>query len=110
MRTSLWCPVTAHPSASLRPISPKSPAEDPACAGPNFFVSATDRDQAAELERLLAPGARPVDVGRTGTESRYVLADPEGNGFRLLHARIRPVWPCPGFRPGGHGGYSSSCL
>src|SRR6202022_3846285 len=40
-------------------------------------VNATDRDQDAELERLLALGARPVDVGQTGTESWHVLGDPE---------------------------------
>ncbi|MEU5719704.1 VOC family protein [Streptomyces sp. NPDC020403] len=54
-------------------------------------VSATDRDQDAELERLLALGARPADVGQTGQESWHVLADPEGNEFCLLRARIQPV-------------------
>ncbi|MEV3928996.1 MULTISPECIES: VOC family protein [unclassified Streptomyces] len=56
-------------------------------------VSATDRDQEAELERLLALGAGRADVGQTGTENWYVLADPEGNEFCLLHARLRPVRP-----------------
>jgi catechol 2,3-dioxygenase-like lactoylglutathione lyase family enzyme len=54
-------------------------------------VSATDRDQDAELERLLALGARAADVGQTGTESWHVLADPEGNEFCLLRARLQPV-------------------
>lgn len=54
-------------------------------------VSATDRDQDAELERLLALGARPADVGQTGEESWHVLADPEGNEFCLLRARIQPL-------------------
>ncbi|MFB7945796.1 VOC family protein [Kitasatospora phosalacinea] len=54
-------------------------------------VSATDRDQAAELERLLALGARPADVGQTGEESWHVLADPEGNVFCLLKARIKEI-------------------
>ncbi|MCU7820803.1 VOC family protein [Kitasatospora sp. DSM 101779] len=54
-------------------------------------VSATDRDQEAELARLLALGARHTDVGQTGTESWYVLADPEGNEFCLLRTRIEPV-------------------
>ncbi|MEW1913300.1 VOC family protein [Kitasatospora sp. NPDC085895] len=54
-------------------------------------VSATDRDQEAELARLLALGARHADVGQTGTESWYVLADPEGNEFCLLRRRIEPV-------------------
>src|ERR1700740_2244832 len=47
-------------------------------------LRATDRDQAAGLERLLALGARPADIGQTGTESWHVLADPEGNEFCLL--------------------------
>ncbi|MFI9724517.1 VOC family protein [Streptomyces sp. NPDC052396] len=54
-------------------------------------VNATDRDQDAELARLLALGARPVDVGQTGTESWRVLADPEGNEFCLLNARLQPL-------------------
>lgn len=54
-------------------------------------VNATDRDQDAELERLLALGARPAEVGQTGAESWHVLADPEGNEFCLLHARLQPL-------------------
>jgi catechol 2,3-dioxygenase-like lactoylglutathione lyase family enzyme len=51
-------------------------------------VRATDRDQDAELQRLLDIGARPADVGQTGEESWHVLADPEGNEFCLLRARF----------------------
>ena len=51
-------------------------------------VNATDRDQDAELQRLLAAGARPVDIGQSGQESWHVLADPEGNEFCLLRARL----------------------
>ena len=40
-------------------------------------------DQAAELERLLALGARPIDIGQ-GDQTWVVLADPEGNEFCLL--------------------------
>ena len=54
-------------------------------------VNATDRDQAAELERLLRLGARPADIGQTGEESWHVLADPEGNEFCLLKARMDPL-------------------
>ncbi|MGF1427190.1 VOC family protein [Kitasatospora sp. LaBMicrA B282] len=54
-------------------------------------VSPTDREQDAELARLLALGAKPVDVGQTGAENWHVLADPEGNEFCLLRARVRPV-------------------
>jgi len=54
-------------------------------------VNATDRDQHDELERLLALGAVPVDVGQTGDESWHVLADPEGNEFCLLRQRLDPL-------------------
>jgi catechol-2,3-dioxygenase len=54
-------------------------------------VNATDRDQADELERLLAIGAKPVDIGQTGSESWHVLGDPEGNEFCLLRRRVDPV-------------------
>lgn len=50
-------------------------------------LTATDRPQAEELERLLALGARPVDIGQ-GDESWHVLADPEGNEFCLLGGRV----------------------
>jgi hypothetical protein len=54
-------------------------------------VNATDRDQDAELARLLAAGATRADVGQTGAESWHVLADPEGNEFCLLRSRVEPV-------------------
>ncbi|MCB5163776.1 VOC family protein [Streptomyces bambusae] len=52
-------------------------------------VNPTDRDQDAELERLLALGATRADVGQTGNENWHVLADPEGNEFCLLHHRLK---------------------
>ena len=48
-------------------------------------TSAGDRDQ--EIERLLALGARRVNVGQTGTESWTVLADPEGNEFCVVRPK-----------------------
>lgn len=54
-------------------------------------VNATDRDQNAELDRLLKLGARPADIGQTGEESWHVLADPEGNEFCLLRTRLNPL-------------------
>jgi predicted enzyme related to lactoylglutathione lyase len=53
-------------------------------------VNATDRDQDQELERLLALGARPVDIGQGDDETWHVLADPEGNEFCLLRSRVEP--------------------
>jgi catechol 2,3-dioxygenase-like lactoylglutathione lyase family enzyme len=70
-----------------------SPSSDPRTGKLRLHidVNPTDRDQGAELERLLALGARPVDIGQTGTESWHVLADPEGNEFCLLHTRLQPL-------------------
>jgi len=70
-----------------------SPSSDPRTGKLRLHidVNATDRDQDAELERLLALGATPADVGQTGTESWHVLADPEGNEFCLLRTRLQPL-------------------
>jgi Glyoxalase-like domain len=54
-------------------------------------VSPTDRDQDAELERLLGLGATPADVGQTAEMNWHVLADPEGNEFCLLKRRLDPL-------------------
>lgn len=53
-------------------------------------INPVDREQDAELERLLALGARPAEVGQTGEEQWHVLADPEGNEFCLLCRRLDP--------------------
>ncbi|MFC4052361.1 VOC family protein [Actinomadura syzygii] len=74
----------------LQPTLIFSPSTDPR-AGKlplHIDVNPTDRDQDAELQRLLAIGARPADVGQTGQENWHVLADPEGNEFCLLRARL----------------------
>ncbi|MCH6159630.1 VOC family protein [Streptomyces marispadix] len=44
-------------------------------------------DQDAEVERLLALGARRVDIGQGEARSWVVLADPEGNEFCVLRPR-----------------------
>ena len=50
-------------------------------------VNPTGCDQAEEVERVLALGARPVDVGQ-GEQPWVVLADPEGNEFCILRTRV----------------------
>jgi hypothetical protein len=67
-----------------------SPSSDPRPAKLRWHidVNPTDRDQDAELERLLSLGARHADVGQTGEENWHVLADPEGNEFCLLRTRV----------------------
>jgi hypothetical protein len=54
-------------------------------------VNPTDRDQDAELERLLAAGAKLVDIGQPAEASWHVLADPEDNEFCLLKRRLDPL-------------------
>ena len=46
---------------------------------------------AAELDRLLALGARRVDVGQGEDVSWTVLADPEGNEFCLLSRTVQEI-------------------
>ncbi len=74
----------------LQPTLVFSPSTEPKTGKLRLHidVNATDRDQDAELQRLLAVGARPVDIGQSGQESWHVLADPEGNEFCLLRARL----------------------
>jgi predicted enzyme related to lactoylglutathione lyase len=50
-------------------------------------LNPTGCEQAEELARLVALGARPVDVGQ-GDVPWVVLADPEGNEFCLLGRRM----------------------
>ncbi|MFJ5862376.1 VOC family protein [Pseudarthrobacter sp. NPDC092439] len=77
-------------SGGLQPTIILSPSTDPRTGKLplHIDVSPVDRDQDAELERLLALGARPADVGQTGNEPWHVLADPEGNEFCLLRKRL----------------------
>ena len=54
----------------------------------HFDVNPVDRDDTAELDRLLALGARHAEIGQTGDEPWFPLQDPEGNEFCLLHRRL----------------------
>jgi catechol-2,3-dioxygenase len=52
-------------------------------------VNAVGTDQVTELERLLALGARQVDVGQGEDVTWIVLADPEDNEFCLLRRTVQ---------------------
>ena len=54
-------------------------------------LTSTAEDRDAEIARLIALGARQVDIGQTGRESWDVLADPEGNEFCVVRPRISLV-------------------
>jgi hypothetical protein len=53
-------------------------------------VNATDRDQEAEVERIIGLGATRVDIGQ-GDVDWVVLADPEGNELCVLRSRVEPL-------------------
>lgn len=58
----------------------------------HFDTSPVAGTRAAEVARILAAGALPVDVGQTGAEPWTVLQDPEGNVFCVLDTPLsRPV-------------------
>ncbi|MFE6779589.1 VOC family protein [Streptomyces sp. NPDC057702] len=46
-----------------------------------------DGDQQAEVDRVIALGARPADVGQGPDVTWHVLADPEGNEFCVLRPK-----------------------
>ncbi|GIG55853.1 hypothetical protein Lfu02_02250 [Longispora fulva] len=50
-------------------------------------LTCTAEDRVDEIERVLALGARHVDVGQSGEESWVVLADPEGNEFCVIRPK-----------------------
>ena len=70
-----------------------APVAEPTPGKPRLHLdlNATDREQDAELARLLALGAPRADVGQSGDESFHVLADPEGDEFCLLRRRLDPL-------------------
>ena len=51
----------------------------------DLTTDAADRE--AEIERIIALGARRVDVGQRRDESWVVLADPEGNEFCVVRPK-----------------------
>ena len=55
----------------------------------HFDLRADGVSTAEELERLLALGARRVDVGQGPDVSWVVLGDPEGNEFCLLSRTVQ---------------------
>jgi hypothetical protein len=52
-----------------------------------LHIDLTPDDQAAEVDRLLALGARRADVGQGEDATWVVLADPEGNEFCVLRPK-----------------------
>jgi predicted enzyme related to lactoylglutathione lyase len=55
----------------------------------DLTAPADERDH--EIERIIALGARSVDIGQTGDESWIVLADPEGNELCVVRPKTTLV-------------------
>lgn len=68
-------------------LSPTS-HPDPHRGRLHFDLSPATGSRAAEVERILAAGGRPADVGQTGDEPWTVLQDPEGNVFCVLNTPL----------------------
>ncbi|WP_306208223.1 VOC family protein [Actinoplanes sp. RD1] len=79
----LYPPADAPPGTPTLWLQPSAgPKAGKIRAHPDLV--AWDGDRAAEVARLLALGARRVDIGQTGEDDLTVLADPEGNEFCVL--------------------------
>jgi catechol 2,3-dioxygenase-like lactoylglutathione lyase family enzyme len=83
-----WLSSTGEPTAPP-PLLAFVPVPEPKAEKNRVHIDVNPSgcDQAEELERLLALGARRVDVGQ-GDVPWVVLADPEGNEFCLLGRRV----------------------
>jgi predicted enzyme related to lactoylglutathione lyase len=65
------------------------PVNDPKTVKNRVHLDLTSSaaDRLHEIDRLVALGARRVDIGQTGAESWTVLADPEGNEFCVVRPK-----------------------
>lgn len=100
-----WQPTGRYPQPAVEIADPAHGEGGGSIGGPSItFVPVSDEkrgknrlhidvnpvgcDQDAEVARLIGLGARHVDVGQGPDKSWVVLADPEGNEFCVLRARI----------------------
>jgi Glyoxalase-like domain len=84
-----WLSSTGEPTAPA-PILTFVPVPEPKTVKDRIHLDLNPSgcDQKAELERLLALGARKADIGQGDDVTWIVLADPEGNEFCLLKRRV----------------------
>jgi hypothetical protein len=88
-----WVVVNDDPDEfEIRPSADRLPGllfaavSDPKTTKNRLHLDFRPDDRDVEVERLVALGARRVDVGQ-GEPSWVVLADPEGNEFCVLGSR-----------------------
>lgn len=77
-------PAGGGPSLTFVPVSDEKRGKNRL----HIDVNPTGCDQQQEVERLIGLGARLADVGQGDDKSWVVLADPEGNEFCVLRARV----------------------
>jgi hypothetical protein len=82
--------LTGPPGAGPTLLLSRGPDEKVGKNRLHIDVNATDRDQDAEVQRILALGATRADIGQGPDVSWVVLADPEGNEFCVLRSRVEP--------------------
>lgn len=83
----LWMSASGAPFPDLLLVFIAVPEQKALKNRIHLDVSPTGCDRDEEVARLVALGARPVDVGQ-GEQSWVVLADPEGNEFCVLGRRV----------------------
>lgn len=84
---SLSAPGTQMPTLDILRVSEAKAVKNRL----HLDLRADGSTTAAELERLLALGARQVDVGQGRDVTWVVLADPEGNEFCLLQRSMQEL-------------------
>lgn len=90
---SLAPPGSAGPSGALGPSIDVMPVPEGKTVKNrlHFDLRADGSTQAEEVDRLIALGARRVEVGQKSDVSWVVLADPEGNEFCVLQRSVQEV-------------------
>ena len=81
-----WCiePPEGSPAVDVAPDILFVKVPDPKTTKNRLHFDLRPTDQAAQVERITALGARRVDIGQSHDVSWVVLADPEGNEFCVL--------------------------
>lgn len=85
-----WVELAGPPGSGPTVLLLRTPDEKTTKNRLHLDLNPTDRDQAAEVERVLALGAKRIDVGQPADASWVVLADPEGSEFCILASRVEP--------------------
>jgi predicted enzyme related to lactoylglutathione lyase len=81
-----WITIEGEPGSGPSLIFQKVPEEKVVKNRLHIDVSPRDREQDAEVERIVDLGAKPIDIGQ-GETTWVVMADPEGNEFCVLRTR-----------------------